>query len=302
MAWNGLRWFSWPLRLAALLHFASLGSVGLAADHPNDRFSCENPQRAEELHRTFPDNVNAEINYAICQVLKGDRAEGLRRLHHVTDKHNYVFSAYFLAEYKQIDREELDDAIDAYFKVLLLIDLTPYYPKGFELYEYEAQIELQSHYRVPRLYLERFITGAVGLYHEHLIDSPTYEGDKDIRTYPQFSPYTLHSLQKTIEHAQRCIDIPKKSYFRQPHYDDIMEGCQLLKNTAETLLPLEENRLRLLASTSCNRDVLECIEHQELLKGKILPIYKSADSNLKKHFAHYYQEQQDSRETASDNN
>ena len=141
-----------------------------------------------ELYRAFPKNVDYEINHAICQVLKGDREEGLRRLYHITNKHNYVFSAYFLSEYIEyggdfklpIDGDKIDEAIDAYFRVLFLIDLDPYYPRDYLRYEFDGQMELQSYYRVPFLYMQKFALGALGLYREHLLNSPSYKEDKDL--------------------------------------------------------------------------------------------------------------------------
>ena len=297
MARIGRHRVSWLTGLGVLLCLVSLGSLSLAENHANERFTCDNLERAKKLHEDLPNNINAEINYAICQVLIGDREEGLRRLYHVTEKHNNVFSAYFLAEYIEyggdfkmpIDGDKIDEAIDAYFRVLFLIDLTPYYPRGYERYEYDGQMELQSHYRVPYLYMQKFAVGAGGLYREHLLNSPSYKGDRELNTYPKYSPYTLDSLGKVIKHANRCIALPKKSYFRQPHYDDHQEACRILKDTAEALLPLEEKRLNSLAVESCSDDVLKCQEHKKLLEGQITPLFVQAQEELKEIFALHQQ-------------
>ncbi|MCY4501612.1 MAG: hypothetical protein OXE57_08640 [Alphaproteobacteria bacterium] len=297
MARIGRRRVSWLTGLGVLLCLVSFSSLSLAENHANERFTCDDLERAERLHRDFPDNVNYEINYAICQVLIGDREEGLSRLYHVTDQQNNVFAAYFLAEYIEyggdfelpIDGDKVDEAIDAYFRVLFLIDLTPYYPRGYELYEYEGQMELQSHYRVPWLYMQRFAAGAFGLYREHLLNSPGYEGDRDLKTYPKYSRHTLDSLEKVIEHGNRCIALPKKRYFRQPHYDDHQKACRILKDTAEALLPLEEKRLNVLATKSCSDDVLECQEHKKLLEGQITPLFVQAQEELDEIFALHLQ-------------
>ncbi len=297
MARIGRRRVSWLTGLGVLLCLVSLGSVSLAENHANERFTCDDLERADRLYRDLPNNVNAEIHYAICQVLEGDREEGLRRLYHVTDQQNNVFAAYFLAEYIEyggdfklpIDREKIDEAIQAYFRVLFLIDLTPYYPRDYELYEYEGQIELQSHYRVPWLYFEKFILGALGLYREHLYNAPSYKGSKDFSTYPRYSRHTLDSLEKTIEHANRCIALPKKRYFRQPYYDDHQNACRLLKEAAEALLPLEEKRLKVLAVKSCNKDIRKCQKHKEMF-NTMEPIVGQTNDKLEAIFASYYQE------------
>ena len=297
MARIGRRRVSWLTGLGVLLCLVSFSFLSLAENHANERWTCDDPERAERLHKDFPNNVDYEINYAICQVLKGDREEGLRRLYHITEKHNYVFSAYFLAEYIEygedfkmpIVGDKIDEAIDAHFRVLFLIDLTPYYPEGYELYEYEGQMELQSHYRVPYLYMKRFALGALGLYREHLLNSPTYEGEGDLKTYPKYSRHTLDSLKKTVEHGNRCTALPKKRYFRQPHYNDIQKACRLLKETAEVLRPLEEKRLNFLAIKSCGKDVLKCQKHEELFNETMLSIFSQIPVKLKEIFAPYYQ-------------
>ncbi len=297
MARIGRRRVSWLTGLGVLLCLVSLGSFSLTENHANERWTCDDPERAERLHKDFPNNVDYEINYAICQVLKGDREEGLRRLHHITDQQNNVFSAYFLAEYIEyggdfklpIDGEKINESIQAYFDVLFLIDITPYYPRNYELYEYEGQMELQSHYRVPWLYMQRFAAGAFGLYREHLLNSPSYEGERDLKTYPKYNRYTLDSLGKVIEHGNRCTALPKKRYFRQPHYNDIQHACRLLKDTAEDLLPLEEKRLDLLATKSCSEDILKCREHKKLLEGKMTSMFVQTQDELDEMFTPYLQ-------------
>ena len=125
MARIGRRRVSWLTGLGVLLCLVSLGSLSLAASHSGKRF-CENFEEAVELYREFPENIDYEINYAICLVFKGDRQDGLSRLHHITKKHNYVFSAYFLATYIEyggdfkmpIDGEKIDEAIQAHSDVL----------------------------------------------------------------------------------------------------------------------------------------------------------------------------------------
>ena len=281
------------LRVFILLYFVFLSSLSLAGG-----FTCENFEEAVELYKADPESIDLEIDYAICSVLKGDRQDGLSRLYHIAKKHNDVFSAFFLAEYIQyggdfkfpIDGEKIDEAIDAYFNVLLLIDVTPYYPKGYELYEYYVQMELHSYYNVPWLYMQKFAAGAGGLYRELLLNSPSYKGNRDLNTYPKYSPYTLESLENVIEFANRCIALPKKSYFRQSNYKDTQKICRILKDAAKALLPLEEKRLELLANESCRRDVLKCQEHNELFNGTMRSIYIQSDAKMDAIVAPYQQQ------------
>ena len=50
----------------------------------------------------------------------------------------------------------INEAIDAYGRVVFFIALDPNYPRGNGLYEEEAQMELKSHYRLPMLYFAKF--------------------------------------------------------------------------------------------------------------------------------------------------
>ena len=141
-----------------------------------------------------------------------------------------------------IDRDNIEKAIQAYFWVLFLIDFGPNYPVDPDhiLYEANAQAELSSTYLVPLLYFRKFDSGSYGNQNRHLLMSPSYEGDRDLKTYPEYNLYTIDSLDKTIEFANRCINLPDKPHFMTEYYRGYQKACQVLKDTA-TALPAAGN-------------------------------------------------------------
>ncbi len=160
-----------------------------------------------------------------------------------------------------------------------MIDLDPDYPRKYRIYESEEQMELAAHYKVTQLYIDKFAYGVQGLYNQHLLASPSYEGERDLKTYPEYSSYTRDSLKKVIEFSNRCIHLPEKPYFRGDYHTNYKNACRLLKDTAEKLLPLEEKRLDLLGLESCAGDLPTCAEYEELDK-KAISIYKQFQSEL----------------------
>ena len=163
-------------------------------------------------------------------------------------------------------------------------------------------MELLSHYRVPYLYMKKFMLGSTSLYREYLFKSPSYTGDKAYSVYPKYSPHTLDTLENVIEHANRCIELTRKRYFRQTYYNGSQEVCQLLKNTAKYFLPLETKILNLLAVEPCAKDLVLCQEHSKIFMEKMGPSSVRMKEKIREIFSKYYQENKDSGETASDDN
>ena len=110
----------------------------------------------------------------------------------------------------------------------------------------------------------RFNYGIQGHHSWHLRQSPSYEGDRSIETHPKYSPYTIDSLNQTIEMAERCTSLPKKRHFQPGYYQQVTAYCRLLKETAQTILPLERERLHLLNLESCKSDLPKCRDYDEL--------------------------------------
>ena len=125
-------------------------------------------------------------------------------------------------------------------------------------------MELRAYYRIPTLYRSKFIRGFKGTYNRYLLTSPSYTGKRDLKTYPQYSPYTQHSLDKVIESANRCLSLPPKRHFKPNRYSFTKKACEIFKKEAIALRSLEDKRLVLLATESCRRDLPNCKEYNEI--------------------------------------
>ena len=258
---------------ALLLFFTlSFSFLSEATSYSRGSWHCDNFEEAREDHKTYPDSVHLEMGYSMCLITKGEDNEALIRLRHIVKNQNNVKAASLIAYYIRTDgrldgstdENRIDEAIQAYFKVLSLIDFDPNYPyDGYIAYERESQTELNAASNVPKLYIIKFWGGAHGIYNQHLLSSPSYKGDRDLKTYPQYSPYTIDSLNKVIQFANECLALPGKPHFQLNAYIAHQKACQILKNAGTALQPLEEQRLVLLAGESC-KDLPQCPEYDEL--------------------------------------
>lgn len=183
---------------------------------------CEDFKEAENLYKADPEAVYAEFGYARCLVIKGEDATGMNILYRLRDYKNSVAAARMIAKYIQsggtfeatFDDQSYDEALEAHFKVLALINSDPSYPhNGHRIYEFRLKMELNSYLYIPALYLSKFKHGAYGSYAQKLLQSPTYKGDRDKKTYPEYAPYTIDSLRRLIEHARGCASLRKKVTF-----------------------------------------------------------------------------------------
>ncbi len=257
------------------------GSLSWGNVYTKGKYICEDFAEAEGLYKSEPQNINYEIGYSMCLILRArgnDAAEGLIRLRRIAKQNNHVFAALFATEYVEtggrfefpIDFDNINDAIFGYGQVLAYIHWEPKYPYGdptdYILYENKVQMELRAYYRIPTLYRNKFMSGFDGTYHRYLLTSPGYTGKRDLQTYPKYTPYTQHSLDKVIASANRCLALPRKRHHRTRRYEFNKKACRIMKGEAMALRPLEDKRLVLLATESCKRDLPNCKEYNELHK------------------------------------
>ncbi len=145
-------------------------------------------------------------------------------------------------------------------------------PIDYTIDERSNQMELRAYYHIPMLYMEKFAVGFHSLYHKYLLTSPSYNGARNLPSFPEHSPYTQDSLDEVIRSADRCLSLPPKRHFKSNHYEYYQKQCRLLKETALALQPKETTRLRLLNTESCKRDLPNCREYNEIhqeIKGII---------------------------------
>ncbi len=279
-----------------------LSTAGWGNYYKKGRYICSDFQKAERLHRANPTEVDDEIAYAACLVLRGqgdEAIEGMNRFHHILNTTEHVFAALFIAEFIEsggdfeipIDIDKINEAILAYGKVLAIINSHPRYPRArpidFRVYEKYHQMELRAYYHIPLLYRSRFNFGFLGTYREQLYTSPNYDGNRNLSTYPKYRLYTQDSLIKVIQSADRCLALPQKWYHHTKRYEYNRKVCQVFKEEAITLRPLEDKRLVLLATESCRKDLPNCKEYNELHQ-EIRRIMKKNSAELRV-LSEYYQ-------------
>ena len=129
------------------------------------------------------------------------------------------------------------------------------------------------------LYFEKFKKGAKGTDNAYWQTSISYTGNGGLSTYPEYSPYTLDSLNKMIAFADECLALPRKWHFNPITYEKTKAECRVLKEAAQALLPLERERLTLLNTESCSDDLIQCLEHREV-KSDIITIIRQANSDI----------------------
>ena len=190
-------------------------------------------------------------------------------------KHNDVNAAYTIADYtatggtldtSKLKSNNFDEAPLAYGRVLFLIDRHPRYLYPYlTVTEWDEQKELGAYYSWVLIQYLRFNYGIQGHHSWHLRQSPSYEGDRNLETHPKYSPYTIDSLNQTIEMAERCASLPLKRHYQPDHHQRVRAYCRLIKETSQTLLPMERERLRLLNIESRKRDLPKCKDYDEII-------------------------------------
>ncbi len=240
----------------------------------------------EQAYHAHPEHNATSMNYAHCLIFNGDKEKALVFIQDL-DNRGYIPGAFYMAKHIQTggtfetrDYDRLNETIVAYLRVISLIERAYDYPQfngqNFDgallWYEQTDSMELSSYYNVSVSYFNKFTKGANGAHNLYLMQSPNYSGGRDLNTYPTYNLYTEDSLEKTIEHANRCLSLPMKDYFIEEVYRFYQSACQVLKDSAQALLPLEGERLSFLNKRSCQGDLTNCEEYNDLLQGEMVPI------------------------------
>ena len=247
---------------------------------------CNDFQNSERNYKSDPTGGYA-TDYAWCLIVRG--GEDLRAISILEDERdvNNVGAAHLLALYiatggtmkhYQLDKNNYDKAFHAYAQTLHLINHQPDYPEGFWFSEDGWQHELTAYRYMVYISYNRYIDGLNASTNSRLLQSPTYQGNRDKEYYPQYSPYTLNSLAQTIEQAGICANLPLKPHFQPKRYRQTIEYCRVSKRIAEELSILEGERLTLLNDENCARDINKCSEYDKLLLQGIKPLAKEQQS------------------------
>ena len=165
------------------------------------------------------------------------------------------------------DEEELEDSLSHYFMTLAYINtLERNYPGiKYMFWEESFEIEMVSYYKVPVVYLIMYTLGVIGDHDFNLLKSPSYEGDRNLNTYEKFRRFTQGFIDKALDHAQGCINVPQKPYFNPNTYKVYRSVCQVIKQKTLKMKELEDERVKILGQHSNCQDLSEssCPEYYE---------------------------------------
>ena len=279
-----------PALLAAGLAASLAPSPAFANSYKRGDASCPDFQKYEKTYQSDPTGGDA-VAYALCLLARG--GEDVRaltildaeirkgRVDAARDKAVYETTGGTM-EMTKLDDRKYNEALQAYGQVLFLINSKPDYPKGFRITEGVEQHELEAYYYLVRISYAKSLHGMEGIHNAHLLQSPTYKGTRDIKLYPKYNPYTLDSLDKTIEYAGRCANLPQKNYFQPLRYQQTIAYCRLMKDYSKQLRELEEDRLTLLNGKACARDIEQCSEYRDVVFNKIFPLKKIKEQEISK--------------------
>ena len=269
-----------PALLVAGLAASLAPSPAFANSYKRGDFSCSDFQRAEKYYNSSPTGGYATA-YALCLIARnqGEDVKGLNILDSEIAK-GHVSAARIKAVYittggtmeqTKLDDRNYNEALQAYGKVLLLINLQPDYPEGFWITEEAQQHELEAYFYMVWISYMKFIAGLNGTENALFLQSASYTGDRNLKLYSKYQAYTIDSLEKTIEHAGRCVNLPRKNHFEPLRYKRTILYCRVMEEYAKQLLRLEKERLTLLENKSCTRDIKACSDYQTLIQTKVDP-------------------------------
>jgi len=240
--------------LSAIAFFVFATSPGFGESYRSGAFGCgdfeaEEKAYMEQLNDPDP-YVSVTLVYALCLLLKGEVtnnqdnvSKGMLILHSLADQHSNIVANYWIAEYhlsggdfKSIADRNLDLAAHYYSSTLAIIKTYNNYPP-LEYFMWEAtnNIEMTAYYKLPLVYLAMFYKGVYGDYSVRLLNSPSYEGDRDLETYPEYRDNIMGYINLAIEHAGNCKNLPLKRHFEKPASPYYIKVCAMYEEKAKLL-------------------------------------------------------------------
>ena len=231
-------------------------------------FNFEEKEQAYQEQLYDPDPyVSVTLFYSLCLLLKGKRennraeiGQGIDLLHQLAYGGNSVVANFLLAEYhatagtfKHIPDYNLEKAVEYYNRTLAIIKTySNYPPPKYMLWEKRRSMELGAYYQLPRVYLVMFYVGFIGNYNIKLHASPSYEGNREDKTYPEYNQNIVHNIDRMIEHAWNCKEIKIKSHFKKDIALAYKKVCKVHYDKAKDLKRIHEEFHALLSQKRCN--------------------------------------------------
>ena len=240
----------------------------LATSYTRGDQTCGDFERTKRYATiTAVDSLDVRLVYAMCLIVKGEaegnRSEvnkGLSILYPLADNADNVAAAIFLADYhatggtfRTLAGENLHTAMKYFLKTLAIIESfgNNYPTLEYLLWESDYSMELNAYLLVPELYLRMYLLGSIGDFSSRVLKSPSYKGDRDLKTHPEHNRSMVYYLERTIEHAGRCRYLRKKDHFNKDIYPRYVQICGIYQETAIILKELELKRYEIMSQSNC---------------------------------------------------
>ena len=285
--------------LSVIAFFVFATSPGFGTRYKSGAFGCgdfEDTERQYKEQLNDPDPyVSVTLVYALCLLLKGEVtnnqdnvSKGMLILHGLADQHSNIVANYWIAEYhysggdfKSLADRNLDLAAHYYSRTLAIIKTYNRYPPlEYFTWENNHNIEMTAYYSLPIVYLSMFYKGVSGDYRVMLLNSPSYEGDRDLETYPEYRDNIMGYINLAIEHAGNCKNLPLKRHFKKPASPYFIKVCAMYEEKAKLLKSAYMKRQLILNQDRC-KDIgsdetvfAYCPEFYEV-EQKIIDTYNS---------------------------
>ena len=169
------------LILFLFLLFSFLSYSEEYREYKKGKYTCTD--KYEIYFKQNPQNLDAQYFYYSCLVIKGQDDKGLSQLDLLSQNRRHLLASDFLANYYETDgnldnyftETKVDEAIKYRMQSYKIIKDFPNYPSfDYEFFEIDNQYELNSVYKLPMLYLLKYILGFVGDRNKRLLQSPSY--------------------------------------------------------------------------------------------------------------------------------
>ncbi len=273
--------------LAGALILAAGASPALAAFVQRGNLSCDEPQLTYErlsIHDASdkragdhgPDYANLSVEAGMCRLAEGKDGLGLNNLQNAVEL-GIPYAALLIAKYygsegtfeeARFFQKNLLRVIRHFEQVWAMVS-GPYYPYDRDMVqqldEKGQMIKLQTPFEISQLYFYRHFRAVVEDNNSRRARSPSWPaGEKrPVSYYPEDLGAAEDSLQKMFRWASTCKQIQYDSnLWSRSNYDYIMEGCDILRDAAEKMIPLDQQRRE--AARRCD-DILKCPDYDEIL-------------------------------------
>ena len=250
----------------SLMCWSSFGTVYKVGNQrcPNFEEAEHKYYNKEDYYDHEEDYIRLALVYAMCLVIKGEQtnnendvSRGMEILHYHADQQANVVANFMIGEYhftggtfKELDNKNLDIAVNYFSRTLAIIKTFNNYPTPFYApWEKYHGMEMFSYYQIAQSYIDMFYFGVAGDYRLRVLNSPSYEGDRDLETFPKYNKNIEAYIDLAIEHSRNCRFLPDK-----PHLIGVKAHraiCAMMEEKSKILKAAYRKYYQLLSQDRC---------------------------------------------------